>query len=127
VGMNVAGKPTWKPAQVRDFIEKERRRQIREGARARGMSTRGLDVGGSITPMLGFWSKVSRHDASEKAVSALVLHMPSAAEDEDDFRRNMRELALSLTKHFDQDAVILRLAKAGLVEKVIQTAWPRKK
>ena len=127
VGLAVRGRAKWKPPQIRDYIMKFRQKQLLKAARAAGLSQSDMDkidYGGSVTPLLGFWSAISAR-GPERSVAATIIHVPSPIEDEDAFKANAKILAVALAEKFDQDTVILRMARAGAIIGMSQTAWKK--
>lgn len=125
VGLAVRGKAKWKASQIRDYIMRFRQKQLLAEGRKLGVERKRLDElehGGSVVPQLGYWSAVTKR-GPERSVAANIIHVPSEIESEDQFKENARALAMKLAVKFDQDTVILRFARAGVIEGMAQTTW----
>lgn len=140
VGLSVDGQKAWTADQVRDWVMEWREEQLermeagwvaryqRELERClRNVGPDGTcvtkemrelwDRGASVIPMLGYWKKVGKSAYPEESASVTVLNL--AGESEEEFKKNMKEIAADAVTNFYQDSVILQFTDGNVVKEVL--------
>lgn len=116
IGLSVDGNAEWTPDQIRDDLMEYREEQFArlEKDEKRELYGRGL----SVVPSLGYWRKTARTGQAypEESVSVHLLNV--SGETEKEFIAHIDEIARWAIQQFYQDAVIVQILRANVVEKL---------
>ena len=105
VGLNVGPRKMITAEEIRDYIMQIRDKQLGSG----------VQHGGSVTPLLGWWRSTDEPWGHGLEDSVMVEILNIGTETEAKFKHNMQTIASRVARHFRQDAVVIRFWDEGQV------------